>query len=758
MHYSRFSLSNLSIKHRLPLLIGVLLLGIILASTWASYRGVKESALDVGRERLLNLTQQLASLSQESTVALLSRTANVANNPAIRTFLQSPSTTTRTLASESLLQLTIGQDLKNLQLELWNANKTIGLTIPELASPETVDLENEFMLCAAEPFKVVGPLRLVKDTIAYPAVAAVKDGSGKLIGYLVWWRRASPTANGRKQLTALLGSQGGLYYGNSRGDVFTDLEKLATKPPVSLASTLEVTHYDREGKSVMAFRRPIVGTPWFVLVEFPDQVFLNQAHGFLRRLAMIDLGLLVVGLTGAIALSRSITRPLHSLTEAASAICDGDYSRKVDIRQHDELGTLGNAFNAMVIKVRDSQRELERKIEERIVAEAATAQLAAIVESCDDAIISKDLDGIITSWNMGANQLYGYSAQEVRGKPISILATPQQADEMVEIMSKARLGEGVEHFEAERLTKEGRRIYVSLAISPIRNQTGESMGSSIIARDISERKRAELDLRRANKNLELALKALQDKREELASMTQQLWQASKLATMGELAASVAHELNNPLATVALHAESIMEQLPQDDPKFTSVDVISKEVERMANLVSNLLQFSRRSHAEISTLDLREELTDSTEFIEHYLRSRRIDVVQEFAADLPTVHADRQQLRQVFLNLITNASDAMPQGGRLTLRTFSGVLDRTRPAVIIEFTDTGTGVQTRYLSKLWEPFFTTKAEGKGTGLGLAICRRTVEEHHGTIGIVTGPGKGATVRITLPATVGETAEDE
>jgi signal transduction histidine kinase len=125
-------------------------------------------------------------------------------------------------------------------------------------------------------------------------------------------------------------------------------------------------------------------------------------------------------------------------------------------------------------------------------------------------------------------------------------------------------------------------------------------------------------------------------------------------------------------------------------------------------------------------------------------------VSELSAGLPTVQADRQQLRQVFLNLLTNASDAMPQGGTLTVRSFLGTMPGGQGAVIIEFSDTGIGVQPDDLTKLWEPFFTTKPEGKGTGLGLAICRRTIEEHRGKIEIETGPGKGATVRIALPAT--------
>ena len=148
------------------------------------------------------------------------------------------------------------------------------------------------------------------------------------------------------------------------------------------------------------------------------------------------------------------------------------------------------------------------------------------------------------------------------------------------------------------------------------------------------------------------------------------------------------------------------------------------------------------------MDIRQELAKAVELIQHHLRKRLINVVQEFAPDTPTIFADRQKLRQVFLNLLTNASDAMPQGGTLTLRTAPATLDDGKPAVLIEFADTGVGIPAENLEKIMEPFFTTKEEGKGTGLGLAICRRIVQEHHGTIQIVSEVGKGTTVRIVLP----------
>jgi signal transduction histidine kinase len=219
--------------------------------------------------------------------------------------------------------------------------------------------------------------------------------------------------------------------------------------------------------------------------------------------------------------------------------------------------------------------------------------------------------------------------------------------------------------------------------------------------------------------------------------------------MGELAASVAHELNNPLATISLHAELLVDQSAPNDPSLQSLQVIEQEVERMATLVSNLLLFSRRGHRQISTLDICEELRSSLDFIQYHLRSHQIEIVEDCQAPLPTVQADRQQLRQVFLNLITNAGDAMVGGGTLTVRTREGAMTSGQPAVVLEFSDTGSGVQKQDLPRLWEPFFTTKPEGKGTGLGLGICRRTVEEHRGTIEIETEPGRGTTVRITLPA---------
>jgi signal transduction histidine kinase len=207
-------------------------------------------------------------------------------------------------------------------------------------------------------------------------------------------------------------------------------------------------------------------------------------------------------------------------------------------------------------------------------------------------------------------------------------------------------------------------------------------------------------------------------------------------------------LNNPLGTVSLRIESILRRTDADDPRRKGLEIIEQEIIRMGVLVSSLLQFSRRGKDQVSTLDVRQELDKAVELVQHHLRNRQIKVVRELSDETPTIFADRQKVRQVFLNLLSNASDAMLEGGTLTLRSAPIRDPEARPAVLIEIRDTGAGIPEAYLDKVMEPFFTTKEEGKGTGLGLAICRRIISEHRGTIHIQSQIGQGTNVRIVWP----------
>jgi len=222
----------------------------------------------------------------------------------------------------------------------------------------------------------------------------------------------------------------------------------------------------------------------------------------------------------------------------------------------------------------------------------------------------------------------------------------------------------------------------------------------------------------------------------------------QLASVGELAASIAHELNNPLAIVALMTESLLEQAPEGDPRHHDLEVIDKEIERMGKHVARLLQFSRRSQPQISTVDVTEEISNTLDLVQNHLHNRSINVVTEFQPGIGKIQADREQLRQLCLNLLTNAADAMPKGGTVAVRVVPCSINGGSPALGIEFADTGTGIASEDLARIMEPFYTTKPEGQGTGLGLAICKRIVQEHHGVLEIASAVGQGTTVRSSLP----------
>jgi PAS domain S-box-containing protein len=368
------------------------------------------------------------------------------------------------------------------------------------------------------------------------------------------------------------------------------------------------------------------------------------------------------------------------------------------------------------------------------------ALLRAVLNSARDPVITMDGQSRITFFNPAAEQALGCPAAVAHGTtidrflPAVVPGTAPWANDLfpspTEVAGRRADGTPVPlEVTCSRATVPNQDLYI------------------LILRDISERKRAEWQLRESARQREEALADLRAKTDELRLTTQQLWQAARLAGVGELAASIAHELNNPLATVHLRLEGVLAKTPADDPRRQPLEVIEQESERMARLVANLLQFSRSGRDQVSTVNVPGEVQKTIELTEPHFRRRQVEVTADFQP-VPDIFADRQQLRQVFLNLFTNAADAMPAGGRLTPRVRPAELPPDRPAVVVEVADTGTGIPPDLLPRVFDPFFTTKEDGKGTGLGLAICKRIVEQHHGRLDIESAVGQGTTVRVTLP----------
>ena len=380
-------------------------------------------------------------------------------------------------------------------------------------------------------------------------------------------------------------------------------------------------------------------------------------------------------------------------------------------------------------ELRRANEELHRRTTEQLGE--YRARLATIIDSSDDAIIAKDLNGIITSWNKGAERIYGYASDEIVGKHISILAPSDRQNEIPEILRRIAQGEPVEHFESARLTKDGRHLDVSISVSPLRDTKDEIVGASVIARDITAQKKAE----------------------------GQLHQSQKMEAIGRLAGGVAHDFNNILGIIGACSEFLRDRMSTAaSGTLQYVDNIKKATERGSALTRQLLTFSRSSSIQPRILDLNERLRNVSKLLRP-LMGDDVEIVIVSKSPAAVVEADPGQLDQIMVNLAVNARDAMPRGGKFILETHSAKFDETFAEqqqnmppgkyVLLAVSDTGHGMDAATVARIFEPFFTTKEIGKGTGLGLATVYGIVKQSAGHIMVYSEPGHGTTFKIYLPS---------
>jgi PAS domain S-box-containing protein len=378
-------------------------------------------------------------------------------------------------------------------------------------------------------------------------------------------------------------------------------------------------------------------------------------------------------------------------------------------------------------ELRRANEELHRRTAEQLGE--YRSRLASIVDSSEDAILSKDLTGIVMSWNRGAERMYGYPAEEVVGKHISILAPSDRSDEISKILQKIVEGETVDHYESVRVTKDGRPLEVSLSVSPLTNAIGEVVGASVIARDITSQKRAEAQMR----------------------------QSQKMEAIGRLAGGVAHDFNNVLGIINACTEFLRDRIDSAAEASIYVDNIRNAIERGTALTRQLLTFSRTSAIQPQILDLNDRLKDIGKLLRPLLGDD-IEVLIVSRSTSAVIEADPGQLDQVVVNLAVNARDAMPRGGKFILETGAARFDEAFAAqhqamsagkyVQLAVSDTGHGMDETTVSRIFEPFFTTKEPGKGTGLGLATVYGIVRQSAGHIFVYSEPGHGTTFKIYLP----------
>jgi len=376
-------------------------------------------------------------------------------------------------------------------------------------------------------------------------------------------------------------------------------------------------------------------------------------------------------------------------------------------------------------------------ITERKRAEEIQVRLASIVESSEDAIISKTLDGIVTSWNRGAERTFGYTADEVIGKPIGFLLPQDRVEEESQIVARVKQGEHVTHFETVRRRKDGKEIHIALTISPIEDGAGMTIGLSKIARDITEQKSLEAQLR----------------------------QSQKMEGVGQLAGGIAHDFNNLLTVINSYSAMVLGELDFSNPfARNGIEQIKEAGHRAASLTRQLLMFSRQQVLEPKVLDLNEVVSNIGKLLRRLIGEDITQVLCLHPA-LGRVRIDPGQMEQIIMNLAVNARDAMPGGGQLTIETKNVELDNTYarthalvqpgPYVMLAVSDTGCGMDADTQARIFEPFFTTKGLGSGTGLGLATVDGIVKQSGGNVCVYSELGKGTTFKIYFPR-VEQTAE--
>jgi two-component system cell cycle sensor histidine kinase/response regulator CckA len=504
-------------------------------------------------------------------------------------------------------------------------------------------------------------------------------------------------------------------------------------------------------------------------------------------------------------------------------------------------------------------------VTDRKRAEEQRLRLASIVDSSEDAIFSKDLDGAIVSWNAGAEKLFGYTADEIVGQSISLLLPPEHLHELPNILGRIQAGLRLEHYEVTRMRKDGRRVDISVTISPIRDAMGVLVGSSAIARDITERKQAEAALRQSEERFRLAIKAtndalwdidletgvvtwnntysaiygrppgtsdswqwwidrihpedrentvgalrdairsgasswtceyrflradgdwayiydrayiahdaagkawrvigaMQDLTErkkaeaELRRTQEERLARQKLESVGVLAGGIAHDFNNLLGGILAQADLAASQLAEGASPSDGIQRISTMASRGAEIVRQLMIYSGQDKA------APEEALNLSRLLEEMLELLKVSITKQALLEtdlnheIPAVVGRASQLRQIVMNLVINASEAVEERGGVIRVTTSHIALPAEPGpgspselppgeyVRFEVSDTGGGMTEEVQAKIFDPFFTTKFAGRG--LGLAVVQGIVRDHGGAIHVISAPGKGTTIGVYLP----------
>ena len=457
------------------------------------------------------------------------------------------------------------------------------------------------------------------------------------------------------------------------------------------------------------------------------------------ELAALTLVTLLLGGVAAALVARRIARPVQQLAEGAAAISRGELNQRIEPSTTDEIGRLAAAFNHMAAQLfqqrtalEEAHAELRRQFEELADLKGYTDN---ILGSLTSGIVTIDLDGRVVTLNPAAELMTGFFRGEAAGRYCTELFahTPELSDLLTETLASRA---PIANISLTLRRRNGSSVPIEFGTAPLKGGEGKDLGVIGVFRDVTLLRQLESDLQRSD----------------------------RLAALGTLAAGLAHEIKNPLTSLLTFSRHLERKFDDRNFRERFGSVVPRELERINGIVERLLELARPARLSFALVRLPELLERAVELYADQLADRNIEIVREYARDVPPVQADKEALYRVFVNLVANALDAMPRGGRLIARAgwvtggdpLPPARRRAANRVKVEIEDTGTGIEPSETDRIFNPFYTTRSGG--TGLGLALAHKIVQDHGGRISFTSVPGRGTTFTIVLPLVAEPPVADE
>ena len=613
-------------------------------------------------------------------------------------------------------------------------------------------------LTASRGENYMGPVAFLENTglLSVSIALPIKTRTAEITGVLIaevnashLWQKVARIKVGQSGYAYLVDMKGRFVAYQMPAEVLQKYgEDMSRMPPVSefvlrgQDGTGQVQEYQGlVNEEVIGVYAPIEGTNWAVLVEQPTR----EAYASISEMQRYLLGLmfLCIILAGGLGyyVSRRLIGPIRTLTDAAQRFGTSDLETKfIHVQRQDEVGVLSHAFNKMQKELHDLYAGLKGKIEELEIMQKALREseekYRTILESIEDGYYEVDIDGNFTFFNDALCEIYGCPENELMGINIRKSTDQETAKRGYKVFNKVNItGRPEKVFDWEIIRKDGTKRVVEASVSLRRNVKGEAVGFRGIVRDISEKQRLE----------------------------DQLQHAQKMEAIGMLAGGVAHDLNNILGGLVSYPELLLMQMPDDSPLRKSILTIQRSGEKAAAVVQDLLTLARRGVVVTEVVNLNDVIAEYLKSPEHEkLQSYHagVHIETHFEKESLNILGSSTHLSKTVMNLVSNAAEAMPEGGALTVSTENRYIDKPISGhdhvkegdyVVLTISDTGTGIAPEDMEKIFEPFYTKKKMGRsGTGLGMAVVWGTVKDHNGYIDVHSTEGNGTTFTLYFPVT--------